>query len=75
MAKMRCFYCCGDIIWNNDFDESDVIGHDTSGDSGRIVSYFTCSVCGREYEVFEPSDEDKLSQYSKYWDFGNQKDK
>lgn len=52
----ECFKCGSrSVIWNSDFDSEDC-GYEQSG----IVSFYTCSKCGSEYEVFEPfSDEEE----------------
>lgn len=69
MVQMKCFYCGGDIIWNSDIDDLD-----ENGEYGRIISLYTCRFCGREYEVYEPSEEDKKLSYNKYWNVENETD-
>lgn len=42
----RCWYCGGKLIWQSDFNYSDVYGDDEEG----IVSYLRCSNCGADVE-------------------------
>ena len=57
---MKCFFCGGTIIWDSDADEPD-------NESKRVISFFTCKLCGRIYEVSEPYEEDKKTCYQEYW--------
>ena len=43
-----CFYCDGKVYWQSDFDYEDYGIDDKEG----IVSNWTCSSCGAEYEVY-----------------------
>lgn len=61
---MKCLICGGELCWSSDFTRNDVFG---DGDEEGIVSYYTCTVCGREYEVSDPTSEEKEGQYSDYW--------
>lgn len=42
---MKCGFCGGKLIWQNDFDAED-LGYDKEG----IVTYYTCSECGAMWE-------------------------
>ena len=51
MDHVKCFFCRGALIWQNDFDTEDY-GIDEEG----IVSVLTCSNCGANWEgvqIFE----------------------
>ena len=51
----ECFKCGNrSVVWSSDFDAEDC-GYEQAG----IVSYYTCSKCGSEYEVFEPLENDE----------------
>lgn len=40
-----CWYCGGELIWQSDFEYSDVYP-----EGEGIVTYLTCSNCGAEVE-------------------------
>jgi len=52
------FYCprcsCRSAVWQNDFSNDDV-GYDREG----LVTFYTCSKCGSEIEVFTPEDDEE----------------
>ena len=50
----RCFYCNANLIWQSDWQYSDI--YDTDDDSDRIVRLFFCPKCGIDYEVSYPSE-------------------
>ena len=64
-AKKRCYFCGHELIWNSDFDLSDISG-DEEDDTG-IVSYYTCPHCGRIYGISDPSKEERDVEYKEYW--------
>ena len=47
----RCWYCGGKLIWNSDFNYSDVYG-----EGEGIVTYLHCSNCGAEVEYSRRDD-------------------
>lgn len=49
----RCWYCGGKLVWQNDFDYSDVY---LEGEG--IVTYLTCSNCGAEVQYSLRTDEE-----------------
>ena len=51
----ECWYCGGDVVWDNDFSASDVYGDGVEG----IVTYLHCAECGARitYEQIEEEDE------------------
>lgn len=61
---MECLFCRGELCWNSDFTRDEVF---SDGDESGIVSYYTCMRCGREYEISEPTEEEKNTMYSDYW--------
>lgn len=40
-----CWYCGGQLVWNSDFDYSDVFG-----DGEGIVTYLHCANCGADVQ-------------------------
>ena len=61
----RCLVCSSLLCWDNDYDLGDVTG--TEDDGGGIMTTWHCPHCGRTYEIYDPSKEEKESQYSDYW--------
>ena len=53
MDNIKCFFCRGQLIWQNDFDTEDY-GIEDEG----IVTVLLCSSCGAIWEGV---------QYSKIW--------
>lgn len=49
----RCWYCGGELIWQSDFEYSDVYP-----EGEGIVTYLTCSNCGAEVEYSLRTDEE-----------------
>lgn len=64
-TKKRCYFCGHELVWNNDFDLSDISG-DEEDDTG-IVSYYTCPHCGRTYEISDPCIGERENEYKSYW--------
>lgn len=63
---MKCPFCKGDMIWGSDANASDICD-DYSETDTAVVSYYTCSRCERDYEIFEPPQEERTGQYKEYW--------
>lgn len=53
MMKPKCFYCGEDVIWCSDEMLSDLYGCEISEEEDTIVSFYTCSKCGANYEVYQ----------------------
>lgn len=52
----KCFFCQHELRWESDFDAEEVYDNAEELEiKGRVVSYFTCPVCGAQYEVVQPS--------------------
>ena len=49
MAK--CFFCGHELLWNNDWNLSDVEGTEDNGEGDGVVTSYTCPECGAEYTV------------------------
>lgn len=50
---MKCLFYDGELIWDSDANLEDVCCEALEGDGG-IVGYYTCSECGRSYEISDP---------------------
>lgn len=50
---MKCWYCGGEMIWDNDFNYDEVHGED------GIVTFLHCSQCGADCEFSQRFDEEE----------------
>ena len=64
---MKCPFCGGELAWNSDFNANELYDGEYSEDDPAVVSYYTCTRCGRPYEVCEPAQEEREGEYSEYW--------
>ena len=64
--NLKCPFCDGDLIWNSDCDVQELCD-DYDEDDTAIASYYLCSRCGRDYEIIEPKEEDRMGEYKEYW--------
>lgn len=48
--RNKCWYCGGELVWNNDFDLFDVYPELEDYYEGGIVTYLTCSNCEASVE-------------------------
>lgn len=65
-GNLKCPICGGDLVWGNDFDACDV-SDNYEKDDGAVVSNYTCSKCGRYYEIYEPCKEEREGEYRDFW--------
>jgi len=72
VLHLECPFCHGELIWGEDVNISDVEDTKETNDTD-IMSNYTCSKCGRYFEIFYPSQEDQINLFNEYW--GNNKDK
>lgn len=66
MSDMNCYFCGGDLIWDSDSNANE-IGTNYDDTDPATVSFYTCSKCGRSYEIYEPSMEEKRVDYNDFW--------
>lgn len=66
----KCFYCDADLIWQSDVMMCE-INDFYEGDEDSICTYYTCSGCGMNYEVYPPT-KDELEKF--YNESKNNKD-
>ena len=65
--EQRCIFCGGKLS----FDGQEMASHralDYDGDEVAMVHYVRCKVCGRDYEVVDPTAEERATDYKDYWD-------
>ena len=63
---IKCIFCRGKLIWGSSAMCKDY--YDGYSDSDEaVINYYKCSCCGRDYEVVDPSEEEKQQRYSEYW--------
>ena len=65
--KLRCLFCGGELIWDSDANIEDVHCDAQDGDGG-VATYYTCSKCGRSYEICDPIKEERETIYKDYWE-------
>lgn len=62
----KCLYCGGDLCWGEDAPANEVcVGYDE--EDTAVWSIYTCSGCGRNYEISDPPREDRETAYAAYW--------
>ena len=66
-GKLKCLLCDGELIWDSDANLEDVCSEALEGDGG-VVGYYTCSKCGRSYEISDPIKEERETVYKNYWE-------
>ena len=66
----RCFICGHPVICGCDFSAEEYGCDPNEYDDSAIVSTWHCSYCGRSYEMFDPSIEEK-ELYQEYWNREN----
>ena len=64
---LRCPLCGGDLIWGGDAMASEICDEYSEEDTA-VWSNYTCSVCGRYYEIYEPNEDERKGEYCGYWD-------
>lgn len=64
-THLECPFCHGELIWGEDV-VNDI--QDTEPDNyADTISNYTCRNCGRYFEIFTPSQEDKEELFKDYW--------
>lgn len=65
--KARCVFCGGLLS----FEGSEMVGTWRTGyenDEVAQVNYVRCRCCGRDYEIFDPTKEERETDYKDYWE-------
>jgi len=74
LGGMHCPKCGGELILDSSMSLCDVYDN-AEGDTEGIVDYYTCSKCGREYEICDPNKDERDGEYSDYWHGGHTDDR
>ena len=64
--KPRCHFCGNELILDDSQMCSDV-NVDYEGDKEAMVHFSHCPKCGRSYEIFGPTKEEREKYYDEYW--------
>ena len=64
--KPRCHFCGNELILDNSQMCSDV-NVDYEGDEEAMVHFSHQPKCGRSYEIFDPTKEEREKYYDEYW--------
>lgn len=65
--KARCFHCGTDLIQGDTTMVADVSGEGYENDNEAMIQSFRCPMCGRDYTVIDPSEEQRKGDYKAYW--------
>ncbi len=66
LSEQRCIFCGGKLS----FDGQELVGtwrKGYGGDKTAMLHYIRCKECGRDYEVFDPTKEERENDYKEYW--------
>ena len=64
--KLTCIFCGGDLSWDSEENASDISPH-YDGDDEAIVHFIHCRKCGRYYEIYDPTKDEREGDYKDYW--------
>lgn len=64
-----CFFCGGALTWDSTEMACDV-SSDYDDTDFATVELYHCSKCGRDYEIFEPNEEQREKEYRDFWQEG-----
>ena len=64
--KPRCHFCGNELILDDSQMCADV-NVDYEGDEEAMVHFSHCPKCGRSYEIFDPTKEEREKYYDEYW--------
>ena len=65
-GKPRCHFCGNELILDDSQMCSD-LNVDYEGDEEAMVHFSHCPKCGRSYEIFDPTKEEREKYYDEYW--------
>lgn len=69
MENPRCYFCGGELTWDND-ENLEAIGG--AEDDWGVVTFLHCKHCGRDYEIADPPAEERDTTYRGYWHKANE---
>lgn len=61
-----CPLCGGELTWNSCAMRSQ-LSDDCTDDDPAMVYYYRCLRCGRNYEIVDPTKDERDGDYSAYW--------
>lgn len=64
--KPRCHFCGNELILDDSQMCSD-LNVDYEGDEEAMVHFSHYPKCGRSYEIFDPTKEEREKYYDEYW--------
>lgn len=64
--EMKCPLCGGNLQTAGS-EQAANVRMEYQGDQSAKVRYYTCGKCGREYEIFDPTKDNREGQYREYW--------
>ena len=68
----KCFVCGTELVFqDSEMCEVATRSEAYKDDDEAIMNYYLCPCCGRSYEVYDPSREEKEGDYKAYWDNNN----
>lgn len=62
----KCPFCGGQLS----HDGEEAVGswrEGYEGDDEALIHYMRCRKCGRDFEVFDPTKEERETDYKEYW--------
>ena len=62
--RPRCIYCGQPLAWDSSDQASDLYAE---YDEDATIDYWHCTHCGRDYEIVEPTLEERTTNYKDYW--------
>ena len=66
--EARCFECGTTLVHSDTYMAEDVLtveGYE--GDNKALMQCYYCPHCGREYNVFDPTEDKRETTYNEYW--------
>ena len=63
---MTCPYCGGRMIWGSSCMANERVDGYEDEDTA-VIDYYRCDTCGRDYEIVEPNETERETEYRAYW--------
>ena len=63
----KCFFCGGSLSFDGQDQASELFPQTFDGDEDAMVHNLHCLNCGREYEITDPTLEERNDRYKNYW--------
>ena len=62
----KCMFC-GSVLIQDDSQMCADVNVDYEDDEEAMVHFSHCPKCGRSYEIFDPTKEEREKYYDEYW--------